>query len=230
MPFEKNKKYHFNPLLKYFLIFIIATSPATITFLIIYFKLPFELDRSLCKEGFEYFSELFSIPIKLFWYCILSCGILIAILKLHESEKLYRLNYESFKLTFEPIVITDNLEYNKKTKELIFKFINTGKYFARLILLHIDYKEPNNVNRMSTYYDNLSLNIIPQKPEEYKIKFKHDKPSIIEGWFENKESTALIITIKYIGSNNINYQLNETWHTNNETKKLDLINFIVKEC
>ena len=70
---------------------------------------------------------------------------------------------------------------------------------------------------------------MPQKPKEYKIHFKHDKPQIIENWFENIESTDLLITIKYIGSNNINYQLNEIWRTNSKTKELNLINFIVKE-
>ncbi|MBD3337566.1 MAG: hypothetical protein GF353_00565 [Candidatus Lokiarchaeota archaeon] len=226
---KKINNFHIKSILKYSLLFIIFTSPATISFLFTYFRLPFDLYPYWCKEGFEYFSELFYIPLKLLWYCILSYGILIAIFKLHGTEKLYKLNYESFKLIYEPIVITDTLKYNKKNKELIFNFINTGKYFARLISLHIDYKEPNNVNRMSTYYRNLSLSVMPHKPQAFKIKFKHDKPQIIESWFENDKSTNLIVTIEYFGSNNIYYQLNEIWRTNRETNLFDLIDFNVTE-
>jgi len=78
---------------------------------------------------------------------------------------------------------------------------------------------------MSTFYGNLSLNVMPQKLKEYNIQFKHDKPQIIESWFESENPTNFEIEFKYIGNNKINYKTNEIWRTNKETKKLDLINF-----
>jgi len=133
----KNK--HNDSLKKYIILFLIFISPAIATHILIQCNLLFELKFHLNKLGFEYFIEIFNIPLKLLWYCILAYGIFIALLKLHSSEKLYRLNYESYKITFLPIIMSDSLVYDNKTKELIFNFINSGKYAARIISLHIRY-------------------------------------------------------------------------------------------
>lgn len=180
----------------------------------------------------EWIEKLFHFLSREYKYSLYLTGIsipllmfLVAMLRSISAEKLYKLNLESFKLNYQPIIMTDNLEYNKDTKELIFKFTNSGKYPARITWLHINYKEPNNINRMSTHYGNLSLIVIPQKLKEHRIKFKHDKPQIIESWFDNEIPTDLEIETRYIGTNKINYEINELWRTNKETKKFDLINF-----
>ena len=181
------------------------------------------------EKNFKLFVEVYQFPLALIAFSLPIFMFLIALLRSINAEKLYRLNLQSFKDDYRPFVLIENINFDYNNKELIFNFINSGKHPARIIYFHIDYKEPNNINRISFYKDKdrgLTLIVLSNKTKEYKIILKHDKPDIFKNWLENDEPTILDIIIKYQGLRNEIFETKEIWKTNKDKPNFVLINSI----
>jgi len=157
-------------------------------------------------DGWNYFIELFNVPIGLLWKSLVAYGIFVATLKFFQSDRLFNkqmdYNQQIFEYTNRPYLSIDKLEYkcSDNTLKLNFELYNFGKFPIKLYRVY--WELTKNTKRIDFQAKDLNYQTVYS---EKAIPIESDpskKPDIYtDDIFSINKSHTLILNMKilYIG-------------------------------
>ncbi len=218
---EKREK-RINFYLNHYLIFLLIIVGVISLLILIYTEQIelFSFDPS--ENGWGHFVNIFKVPLSIIGISIPIYGILVALSKLFQTEKLFKLNKQAFESTYRPFLTTIELLHvteSNHSLSIYFTTKNFGQFPAKITKVQwILFKDENEIDH-PIELKNLYI-ILPT--EGKRISTTSSKNIFNENYFYNGKIEIKSI-IHYQGLNNSSYKTEMKHIFNVDTKKYDLI-------